>query len=44
MPNTFERFQGITAAAGTKFNRNQNVLLDKRIFDQPIITNEKTTL
>jgi hypothetical protein len=40
LPNTFERLQGITAAAGTRFNRNQNELLNTKIFDQPIITNE----
>ena len=31
---------GITAAAGTTFNRDQNALLNTRILDQPIITNE----
>jgi hypothetical protein len=40
MPNTFKCFQGIAATAGRKFNRNQNVLLNTRILDKPIITNE----
>jgi hypothetical protein len=44
MPNTFKRFQGTTAAAGTKFNRNQDILLNTRIRDQLITTNEKNTL
>ena len=40
MPNTFISPQGITAAAGTKFNRNLNALLNTSILEQPITTNE----
>ena len=36
MPNTFRRFQGITAALGTKYNRNWNVLLNTKILGQPV--------
>ena len=44
MPNAFKCFQGITAAAGAKCNRNWNALLNTRILDQPVRSNEKEIL
>jgi len=42
MPNTLKHLQGITAAAGTNLTATKplNVLLNTRILDQPVRTNE----